>query len=58
MIDSLYNVLIVVAIIFALELLDLPDIIKNKISGKKNDKDLEKEVESLKVRVENLEREK
>jgi competence protein ComGC len=53
--NTLYNILILVAIIFVLELLDLPEIIKKKLKGEKSNKDLENKINELQERITKLE---
>tara|TARA_B100001989_G_C24112482_1_gene257025 strand:- start:287 stop:463 length:177 start_codon:yes stop_codon:yes gene_type:complete len=53
--NTLYNILILVAIIFVLELLDLPEIIKKKFKGEKSNKELENKIKELQERITKLE---
>lgn len=53
--NTLYNILILVAIIFVLELLDLPEIIKKKLKGEKSNKELENKIKELQERITKLE---
>lgn len=56
--DILYNVLIIVSIIIIVEVLNLPDLLKQKIRGTAKKEDLEAKIIKLEERIIKLEKEK